>query len=537
MLTSFPDSPMRQAKYLAFEILKMVLPAATDRFEARFEGLSAFFQIQPPENQDEIREVEEGYSPLALTLREGQSSGRFIRLVIDAIFLDFLKLHRNMSPWEAQERFCRDELVEFIRSYFPDLKLPEKDLTRLAGICLDLKNEAVEVSCPPPASDSDGYRAGHLANPPFNCHSPVWLETVELAGRAARSKAPILLGGESGVGKEVLARYIHSSSPRASNPFVAVNCGAIPENLIESEFFGYLKGAFSGAGENRTGLAARADGGTLFLDEIGQMPNHMQVKLLRFLQDHAITPLGGGRSVALDVRVVAATNLDLDEAMSQGLFRPDLYYRLNVFHLILPSLRDRPEDLPALAEYFIRKYNGENDCQVRGLGRGAMKVLQAYHWPGNVRELENMIQRAVILAGEGLIKPEHLPETIRGGNLPGQPRGPLFPSLDRPALNRALEEALGAGSGAGRGGLGASLPRDQLVYFLSASKGRPFAPKDLADHITPPGWTGTRNKLTHQILKALHQAGILEHNNGHAQASRYKLNPEFLTPRPETDSW
>ena len=350
---------MRQAKYLAFEILKMVLPAATDRFEARFEGLSAFFQIQPPENQDEIREVEEGYSPLALTLREGQSSGRFIRLVIDAIFLDFLKLHRNMSPWEAQERFCRDELVEFIRSYFPDLKLPEKDLTRLAGICLDLKNEAVEVSCPPPASDSDGYRAGHLANPPFNCHSPVWLETVELAGRAARSKAPILLGGESGV-RQGGSGQIHSQlQPQGQQSFCGGQLRGHTGKPDRKRIFRLSeRGFFRGRGKTEPGWRPGPTAEPCFWTKSGRCPITCRSNCSAFSRTMPSPPWAAAGSVALDVRVVAATNLDLDEAMSQGLFRPDLYYRLNVFHLILPSLRDRPEDLPALAEYFIRKYNG-----------------------------------------------------------------------------------------------------------------------------------------------------------------------------------
>jgi len=227
-------------------------------------------------------------------------------------------------------------------------------------------------------------------------NSPVFLELLDQIGLIAPSDISVLLLGESGTGKEVIAHAIHRSSPRKYRPFVAVNCGALPANLIESELFGHEKGAFTDA-EKKLGKFELADNGTIFLDEIGDMPIELQVKLLRVLQEKEIEPIGG-RSKKVNVRIVAATNRDLEEAVAAGRFRIDLFYRLNVFTLHLPPLRERKEDIPLLAAHFIEKYAAQTGKPVKGASEKAMKALKEYHWPGNIRELENTVHKNVILA-------------------------------------------------------------------------------------------------------------------------------------------
>lgn len=218
--------------------------------------------------------------------------------------------------------------------------------------------------------------------------------------KIAPVKTTVLVTGESGTGKELVARALHELSPRSAQPFVGVNCGAIPEALMESELFGHVKGAFTDAGKNRKGLFAEADGGTLFLDEIAELSPPMQVKLLRVLQEEEIRPVGESRSQKIDVRVVAATMKDLRKAVAEGAFREDLYYRLNVVNLELPPLRARTDDIPPLVAHFVRKYNARlrRDPPVRSVSADALALLRAYPWPGNVRELENAIERAMVLA-------------------------------------------------------------------------------------------------------------------------------------------
>jgi len=222
-------------------------------------------------------------------------------------------------------------------------------------------------------------------------------QVIRLGERAAQSSIPILIEGESGVGKELIARAIQGCSERAGKPFVTLNCGAIPENLIESILFGHEKGAFTGASDKHLGKFQEADGGTLFLDEIGELRLDMQVKLLRALQEGEIDPVGAKRPVKVDVRIISATNRDLAELTREGRFREDLYYRLNVFPVLIPPLRDRREDVPALAEYFMTRFAAEENKQVCGFTPEALALLDSYDWPGNVRQLENTIFRAVVL--------------------------------------------------------------------------------------------------------------------------------------------
>ncbi len=222
-------------------------------------------------------------------------------------------------------------------------------------------------------------------------------QVIRLGQRASQSNIPILIEGESGAGKELIARAIQGSSERAGKPFVTVNCGAIPENLVESILFGHEKGSFTGATDKHLGKFQEADGGTLFLDEVGELRLDMQVKLLRALQSGEIDPVGAKRPVKVDVRIISATNANLAEKTRESLFREDLYYRLNVFPIFIPPLRERPEDVPALTQYFVTRFASEENKPVTGLTPEAMKLLESYSWPGNVRQLENAVFRAVVL--------------------------------------------------------------------------------------------------------------------------------------------
>ena len=244
--------------------------------------------------------------------------------------------------------------------------------------------------------------------PGFVCQSRAMRHVVETAAVVAPSNAPVLILGESGVGKEVVAQLIHQWSPRAGGPLVAANCAGLPESLIESELFGHTKGAFTGAGDARHGFFRAADGGTLFLDEIGELPLHLQPKLLRALESGRVTPVGSDVPVEVDTRLVAATNRDLGEAVSQGRFRDDLYYRINVIELIVPPLEERHDDILPLARQFAGQFCGG---PVR-LSPQAMQCLLAYRWSGNVRELRNAIQRACLLCRGDVILPEHLPPKV-----------------------------------------------------------------------------------------------------------------------------
>ncbi len=226
---------------------------------------------------------------------------------------------------------------------------------------------------------------------------------LRLADQIASSDASILITGESGTGKEVMARYIHNKSKRASGPFIAINCAAIPENLLESELFGHEKGAFSGAVARRIGKFEEANGGTILLDEISEMDPRLQAKLLRVIQEREIDRVGGNKTIKIDVRILATSNRDMLAAIKNGDFREDLYFRLNVVNIMLPSLRDRPDDIIMLAKYFIDKYLESNSMGKKPLSDKAIKTLNDYHWPGNVRELENAMHRAVLLSGDKVI--------------------------------------------------------------------------------------------------------------------------------------
>jgi two-component system response regulator HydG len=247
--------------------------------------------------------------------------------------------------------------------------------------------------------------------------SPAFRAMMDTLRQAAPSTATVLLLGESGTGKELAARALHEGSHRAAGPFVPVNCAALPETILESELFGYERGAFTGAIARKEGRFERATGGTLFLDEVGEMSPQVQVKLLRVLQEGEIERLGGTGPIRVDVRIVAATNKDLRKLIQEGRFREDLYYRLNVVQLTLPPLRERREDIPLLADHFLRSCAQKNQRAVHGFGKSALARIEAYAWPGNVRELENAVERAVVLARQPVLELEDLPDSVRGGPL------------------------------------------------------------------------------------------------------------------------
>jgi DNA-binding NtrC family response regulator len=247
---------------------------------------------------------------------------------------------------------------------------------------------------------------------PMTGNSPEMRKIYQVVEQAAPTSASVLITGESGTGKELVAQTIHQLSPRASFPFIAINCAAIPETLLESEIFGHEKGAFTGAADRRQGCFELADRGTLFLDEIGEMTPTTQVKLLRVLQERTFRRLGGRHEQSVDVRVIAATNIDPLEAVQKNKLREDLFYRLNVFAIRLPPLRERREDLPLLAQAFVGEFNARNQKSIAGVDHQAMRLLEQYAWPGNVRELRNVIERATILASGPFIEPRHLPPAL-----------------------------------------------------------------------------------------------------------------------------
>jgi two-component system, NtrC family, response regulator HydG len=272
---------------------------------------------------------------------------------------------------------------------------------------------------------------------PIVGQSPKLRATLDVIRQAAPSSATVLLLGESGTGKELFARALHEHSGRAHGPFVPINCAAIPETILESELFGYERGAFTGAAARKEGRIERAQAGTLFLDEVGELSPAVQVKLLRFLQEGEIERLGGSAAIKVDCRVVAATNRDLAAQVREAKFREDLYYRLNVIQVVLPPLRDRIEDVPFLADHFVARFAAKNGKPARALTPAALEALEAYSWPGNVRELENAIERAVVLSQSAELDVDALPEPVRLA-AQGGPRGPIPAALEGRTLTVPL---------------------------------------------------------------------------------------------------
>jgi len=266
--------------------------------------------------------------------------------------------------------------------------------------------------------------------------SPRMLEVFETIRKTADSGSTVMITGESGTGKELVAHAVHLESARRSGPFVSVNCGAIPETLMESELFGHVKGAFTGAVASTEGLFAAADGGTLFLDEITEIPHSVQVKLLRATQEREIRRVGETRDVKVDVRLIAASNRDLSKAMADGVLREDLYYRLNVIPIHMPPLRERLEDIPLLVSHFIARITKDVGKSVKGISPDSLAILERYHWPGNIRELENVVERAIVLGSGDLLSPDSLPPHLR------MPRDEQAVNVEIPPAGVDLEDTL-----------------------------------------------------------------------------------------------
>ncbi len=258
---------------------------------------------------------------------------------------------------------------------------------------------------------SDNYNFGKMI-----AKSKAMQSVFRLAAKAAQYKTTVLILGDSGTGKELIARAIHFQGDRSKMNLVPVNCGGIPETLLESELFGYKKGSFTGADRNKKGLFQEAHGGTIFLDEIGELPLALQVKLLRVLQENEVRPIGESKPAKIDVRVIAATAKNLEEEVNKGNFREDLFYRLNVLSIKLPPLKDRSEDIPLLCDHFIKRFNKQLDKNIQGISSAALARLLAHGWPGNVRELENAIERAVVLSEDAILTPEHFPPDFSQGS-------------------------------------------------------------------------------------------------------------------------
>ena len=274
-------------------------------------------------------------------------------------------------------------------------------------------------------------------------------KAIEVMKRIAPSTATVLIRGESGTGKELIAKAIHYNSPRRIKPFTAINCAAIPDNLFESELFGYEPGAFTGAVSRKEGLFQITNGGTLFLDEIGDLSLPMQSKLLRTLQDKEIRRLGGKETIKVDVRIITATNKDLEKELARGNFRDDLYYRLKVVNIDLPPLRERTEDIPELANFFINKYNKEFGKRIKNIEPAALKILSEYHWPGNIRQLETVIERAVLMNDRGTIAARDIQDELRTGRPAGQlnydipDEGIDFEKLEKELIQKAMTKTGG----------------------------------------------------------------------------------------------
>jgi DNA-binding NtrC family response regulator len=311
---------------------------------------------------------------------------------------------------KAVTAFFRAGLSDFL-SLPPDPLELSQALTNLLTPLVSLDNPERQKHAPP---DSVAASSVNLSSPGRSIigQSRELMKVFRLIEKVAVSDATVMIQGESGTGKELIARAIHQASPRRDKPLIPVNCGAIPEELLEAEFFGHEKGAFTGAVRERIGRFEMAEGGTIFLDEIGDMSAKLQVKLLRVLQEREFERIGGQKTIVVDIRIITATNLDLPKAVADGRFREDLFYRLNVIPLLIPPLRERSEDIPLLIDYFLGRLRQTRSSQVKGVAPETLKILMAYHWPGNIRELENLLERMVILSDGDILTDEDLPPRL-----------------------------------------------------------------------------------------------------------------------------
>ncbi|MDR3763627.1 MAG: sigma-54 dependent transcriptional regulator [Acidobacteriota bacterium] len=388
---------------------------------------------------------DEGYE--VLNAADGEEGlGQLDSQVVDLVLLDFQLPDRNGLEilQEIRDRSPEMPVIMLTAHGTPETERAALDLGAANFIAKPWTNEKlqadVRVAIGRKLAQEENILLKRQLKQRYNFESIIgksdpMLKIFDLVSQVAPSRSTILLQGESGTGKELIAKAIHLSSPRADRPFVPVNTGSMPADLLESTLFGHVKGAFTSAISSKKGLFEMADRGTIFLDEIGNMSLETQAKLLRVMQDRRFMRLGGVQEIQVDVRVIAASNNDLRQAVKDGRFREDLYYRLNVITLELPPLRQRREDIPLLAEHFLRKYCLENEKPVRKLGPDASRALLDYNWPGNVRELENAIERAVVLSAHPVITADLFPDDIvsRGDSLPlitAKPDASLFEIME-----------------------------------------------------------------------------------------------------------
>jgi DNA-binding NtrC family response regulator len=378
-------------------------------------GMEQIAELRPDIVLTDVRMPEVTGVQVLSTARQVDPQMPVILMTAQATLQSAMQAVNEGAFYYIQKPFRNDELITILRRAAEHRKLRAENTT--------LKQEIKR-------------RERTTTGRPIGCSKP-WLEVLRLAETVAPTDSTVLITGESGTGKEVIARYIHELSTRSDNSFLSINCGALPESLLESELFGHVKGSFTGAVKDKTGLFTAANRGTFFLDEIGETTASIQVKLLRVLQQREVIPVGATEAVSVDTRVLAATNRDLEEEIKRGSFRPDLFYRLNVIAVHLPPLRHRQDDIPLLAESFLARSAMLRKEAVKTLRDDALDVLMAYSWPGNVRELENALERAVILTPGSVIDPDGLPErvTARRAEALVSERTPLSPTLE--AIERA----------------------------------------------------------------------------------------------------
>ncbi|HYG82752.1 MAG TPA: sigma 54-interacting transcriptional regulator [Pyrinomonadaceae bacterium] len=419
------DAVQRQLLELIFEVVPADSGAILLTEDGRAEEFSSVFGLDRKSGPNRTvrvsrtitdRVLSEGVSILSNDVQESGAFDEAESLIASRIqALLCVPLMLFDKPQGVIYLYASDPLTRFDKDH---LQL----LTAIAGIAAVALENASHVEW----LESENQRLQEDIQIERNMigESPRMREVYQFIARVAPTNSTVLIQGESGTGKELISRAIHLNSPRKGKAFVAVNCAALTETLLESELFGHEKGAFTGAVAQKKGKLEIADGGTLFLDEVGEMPPVLQVKLLRVLQEREFERVGGTRTLHVDIRLIAATNRDLEEAIRQGTFRQDLYYRLNVVSLSMPPLRERREDIPLLASYFVQKYADRCNRRVRGISSEARSRLMSYDWPGNVRELENAIERAVVLGTTELILPEDLPEAALESSSPaGAGRG------------------------------------------------------------------------------------------------------------------
>lgn len=369
---------------------------------------------------------------------------------IDLVITDLMMPKMNGIELIGRLKARQSDLVVIPCSAYRTTEATDALLKAGAFICLDkpFDLEDIATHVRRGLEHRSLLRRNHTASPRIHNRSLLRnivgesqkiLSLLELIEKVAASDSTVLILGESGTGKELVAQAIHNLSTRKNKNFIPINCGAIPDDLLESELFGHVKGSFTGAVANRVGRFTLADKGTIFLDEIGDMKQSLQVKLLRVLQNREVEPVGGSEAIRIDTRFIAATNQNLETLVANKSFREDLYYRLSVIPITIPPLRERKEDIPLLVENFIRRISGEKLRKVNGIDRSAMEMLSNYHWPGNIRELENLMERLIIIKGSGMITLKDLPEKYVGAEPKKTPPVVHLPSSGI-CFNTALEE-------------------------------------------------------------------------------------------------